>query len=335
MKKKQYINFLLCFAFFVLVVFSAVAESDEGQLILDKYTTPDQLGQPFLTSIRPFTGNVKEESVSKEVQDILSAYRQLTIKAYDIDGIHIYDVYKDDGKKKPLLIYLHPGGSSRDFFLWWGTEQKKWFGKASFNDYTKAGIRVITVDAAGLGSSDIGPIDYLPSQAETVHYIDRIIEYYNTVDDVDATKFALQGFSMGADIALAYIAHGSYKPTVVISESGIVDKTLTPDGPLYACFDHGKDADHNIMSKEQIKTFAERYSPNQWLEKFKDVYILAGCGMDEDEANIKDLKNFEAKLNELGYKDFQFIYEKNHGHSPLDYVSRNGLSVLKKTLLKK
>ena len=104
----------------LILLFSGLAfASDEtlGQLILDEYTAPEKLGQPFLTEIRPFAGNVEEEAVPEAVQKAVSKYRDLTVKAYNIDGIHICDLYKDDGKKKPLLIYLHGGGESRAAFL--------------------------------------------------------------------------------------------------------------------------------------------------------------------------------------------------------------------------
>ena len=331
--KKCIIVFLSLFLSIVFIMPIFAEENEEGQRILDEYTAEDQLGQPFLTSIRPFTGSVEEEIVPEDVQNAVSKYKTLTVKAYNIDGIHIYDVYKNDGKKKPLLIYLHPAHHSRDFFLVEraATEQKI-SGRASFNEYAKAGIRVITLDAPSCGSSDVGPLDFMTIIAETVRYIDHIIEYYNTVEDADATRFALQGFSQGADSAFAYVAHGSYQPAAIISDCGATD--LSKVTVVFDCSFHDKWGLPNIMSKQQILTFARRYSPCNFPEKFENVFILSGCGEKDYIHPPTIIRSFEAKLKELGYKNFKFIYDKDTGHWPLDATRENALPVLKKTLLK-
>ena len=335
MKSKKciivFLSLLLCLAF-VMPVFGA--ENEEGQRILDKYTAEDQLGQPFLTTIRPFTGSVEEEAVPEDVQNAVSKYKALTVKAYNIDGIHIYDVYKNDGKKKPLLIYLHPAHNSRKFFLveQAAAEQKN-SGRVSFNDYANAGIRVITLDSPSCGSSDVGPLDFMTIIAETVRYIDHIIEYYNTVEDADATRFALQGYSQGADSAFSYVAHGAYQPAAIISDCGITD--FSKVSAVFDCSFHDKWGLPNIMSKQQILTFARLYSPCNFPEKFENVFILSGCGEKDIIHPPAIIKSFEAKLKELGYKNFKFIYDKDTGHWPLEATRQNALPVLKKTLLKK
>ena len=337
------INSLKKIFFFVMVsisfCFSAIAlDEAKGQIILDEYTSPEKLGQPFLTEIRPFTGSAEEEAVPQAVQKAVSKYKGLTVKAYNIDGIHICDLYKDDGKKKPLLIYLHGGGENRTtFFTTVAEDEKKNGGKQSFNEYAKAGIRVITVDAAGLGDSKVGPIVLLHCVAETVRYVDHIIEYYNTVEDADATKFALRGCSMGSDTTFSYVAHGSYKPVVIITDIGMTDFTRMPEGPLYDCFFRGRMGNSYVladMTLDQINTFAQRYSPYQFPEKFKDVYIMSGCGLDDQLHPAVTVKEFEQILKDLGYNNFKFVYEENHGHWITDNTIKNSLSVLKKTLLK-
>ena len=331
--KKCIIVFLSLFLSIVFIMPIFAEENEEGQRILDEYTAEDQLGQPFSTSIRHFTGSVEEEEVPEDVQNAVSKYKTLTVNAYNIDGIHIYDVYKNDGKKKPLLIYLHPAHHSRDFFLVEraATEQKI-SGIASFNEYAKAGIRVITLDAPSCGSSDVGPLDFMTIIAETVRYIDHIIEYYNTVEDADATRFALQGYSQGADSAFAYVAHGAYQPAAIISDCGATD--LSKVTVVFDCSFHDKWGLPNIMSKQQILTFARRYSPCNFPEKFENVFILSGCGQKDSIHPPAIIRSFEAKLKELGYKNFKFIYDKDAGHWPLDATRENALPVLKKTLLK-
>ncbi|GEM_PF-2654323 len=315
-------------------------DAEEGQRILDTYTAADQLAQPRLESIRPFTGTVKEEPLPKSVADIVTKFSGLTTKAYDVDGIHICETYYSKGKKKknnagkqPLLIFLHGGGANRAYFFERGENEKKQYGKATFYEYAKAGLRIVTLDAPGLGDSDAGPIDSLSCYAETVHYIDRIIEYYNTIGDVDATRFALQGFSMGGCTALAYVTHGSYKPVAVVSDAGCPDFSSLGDDPLYDCFDQGKFHMPAIMTKEQVLSFAKRYSPINWPEKFKDVYVLAGNGLDDEFNPAESMRTLEAKLKELGYTDFHFEFVSKYGHWHIEYIRQNALTMLKKKLL--
>ncbi len=323
---------------FLVGAFAFAMDEALGQIILDEYTEPEKLGQPFLEEIRPFTGTVEEEAVPEAVQNAVSKYRGLTVKAYNIDGIHICDLYKDDGKKKPLLIYLHGGGENRSvFFTNVAEDEKKNGGKPSFNEYAMAGIRVITVDAAGLGDSKEGPIVLLHCVAETVRYVDHILEYYNTVEDADASKFAIRGCSMGSDTTFSYVAHGLYKPVAIITDIGMTDFTRMPSGPLFDCFFQGSNGYPYIMAdmtKDQIMTFAQRYSPYHFPEKFEDVYILSGCGLDDQLHPAVTVKDFEKILKSKGYKNFKFVYEKNHGHWITNNTIQNSLSFLKKTLLK-
>ena len=327
---------LLCILITMALVAPAFASDEEaGQIILDNYTAQDKLAQPKQLSIRAFEGNVTDEQVPADVQEIVSSYGSLTIKAHNIDGIHILDLYKDDGKKKPLVIYLHGGGESKvTFYKDLADQQKKVSGKVAFNEYANAGFRVVTMDAPGNGNDSTGPRNYLEVIAEGVRYIDRIIEYFNTIDDVDAGRFALHGNSIGANTTLAYVVHGAYKPTVIIADCGTADFTKVAEGPLYDCMDSTGMGKMNIMTRQQIRTFAKLYSPNQWPEKFADVYILAGCGLNDELHPAKGMKDFEASLKNLGYKNFKFVYEKNHAHWPTDYIIKNSTSVLKKNLLK-
>ncbi|MBQ2314759.1 MAG: alpha/beta hydrolase [Treponema sp.] len=316
-----------------LAVSAFAADAAEGQRILDTYTAPEQLGQPRLAAIRPFTGTVTEESLSEEVQNELKKAHnkpaKLTVKALNIDGIHVLDIYTDDGKEKPLLIFLDGMGSKRgNFFYFWVN------GNLKACEYARAGIRIISMDAAALGDSDAGPLPVQGMYAETVHYIDRIIEYYNTVDGADASRFAIEGHSFGAGVAFAYGAHGSYKPRAILAKSGVLSLSDTGD-KQYDCSDHGEPAE-NFMTDEQIEIFSERYSPIQWPEKFKDVYVYAANGLQDDTQSADSVMALEAKLKEMGSKNYKFIFDKKSDHNSIGRLfDQNILAVLKKQLLKK
>lgn len=332
MKRRFFVQVLVSF----ILAAAAFAMGEDGQFILDKYTAPEQLGQPFLTSIRPFNGTVTEESISEQAQDIIKeqAHRKpsnLVINALNIDGIHVYDIYTDDkGKKdKPILIFLDGMGSNRSDIFWFWTD-----GDLKAYAYAKAGIRVISMDAAALGDSDEGPLPVQGMVGETVHYIDRIIEYYNTVDGVDASRFAIEGSSFGSTVAFCYGAHGLYKPRAIIAKSGVMSFSDLGE-KQYDCSNRGEPAE-NFMTDDQIKTFAERYSPIQWPQKFKDIYILSANGMLDDTQSADSVIEFEAKLKELGSKKYKFVFDKKGDHNSVGmHIDKNVLTVLKNQLLKK
>ena len=306
-----------------------ISEPAKGKEILEKYTADGLLNRPREVSIQAFAGTLKEERVPGDVEKIVKKNSDnLTVKAYNIDGIHFLDLKLDDGKKKPLLIYIPSGDAPKNQFFW---EEDGTSSRACA--CAMAGLRVVSIDTPGCGSSEVGPIDALASFAETVSYIDKLVEYYNTIDDVEAGNFALQGMSKGGNITFAYVAHGKYKPTAILSEAGIPDYCDLTDGPLFDAFYLGRGGQSTIMSKKQIRTFAKRYSPIQWPEKFKDVYIFTANYANDLVGLPTSCKTLEQELTKLGSTRFSINILDGDGHAPIPLVDEKGVEVLTKVLL--
>ena len=278
-----------------------------GREVIEYYNDPSQEGVVFLDAIEPFTGDVTSGELSDSAKQLLAAeprYSDLTANCLTVDGTPLYEVFENDGTEKPLVLLLHGGGGSKDDF----------FSNAC--DFACRGLHAVCIDAAGCGDSQKGPLDALACFAETVYQIDSVIEYYNTVDGVDAANFGIYGVSMGGNIAFAYVGHGKYRPAVIVPSSATPDYTLLSDGPLYDHFDHGHGGEP-VMTPDEVMEFARRYSPINWPERFLGTYIFASNGMIDEITGPEGCMALEKKLTELGYSDFSFNYFEGYGHGGL------------------
>lgn len=303
----------------------------KGQILLDKYTAPEKLGQPFLTEIRPFTGTVTEQEVPQDVlvQVKKIPIKKLEVKAFRLDEIYILEIYKDNGKsgkkskKQPLFIDITTPMPSLE---WKGPVIEK---------YVNAGIRVVLLSPHE-GEYGSSPLENVASTMETVSYVDRVIEYYNTVNSVDATRFALSGASRGGTITFCYVAHGSYRPRVISTSSGILNFDDLR-GPKYDFFDGGTGAEP-VMSEEQQDIFGRCISPIQWPEKFKDVYVLANVSVNDELQDVSSVAQLEAELKKMNGKNYKILIDKDgdHGGSRArwEFEDKNILPALQKYLLK-
>ena len=120
---------------------------------------------------------------------------------------------------------------------------------------------------------------------------------------------------------------------MIISDAGIPDFSELGDVALYDCNDRGQFNLPSVMTKEQVLTFAKCYSPINWPEKFKDIYVLSGHGLDDTIQPPASAKLLESKLKDLGYKNFHFEFVKNYGHWHIEYIRQNALELLKKELM--
>ena len=263
-------------------------------------------GDPAAETIQE-TYAVEEMEVSRKaamLHDSNSAYADLTIKGLSVNGIPLYEIYRDDGKKKPLVIALHGI-----------TDEQCKDGMVPFGCRAALeGCCCVLMDAAGCGDSNIGPIDAVVSWMETVPEIDTVIRYYKTIPSVDAEHFGIMGFSTGGNIAFAYGAYGKYKPTLIISEKGTPDFATVSEDVLFTAYDHGKMDCPSVMTHEEIMDYAREHTPLNHPEAFLDICIYAGVGSSDVTVNPDGCAALKQALDEAGgTKHFIEIYSgSNH-----------------------
>lgn len=249
---------------------------------------------------------------------------EFTVKRLTVEGVPLYEVYRDDGEKKPLVIFLHGGGGNKAGII---GLRNDWA-----YDMARAGFYCVAIDCAGSGDSEIGPIDSIPAFAMTVSQIDTLIEYYATIPQADEERFGLYGVSMGANISFAYVVYGKYRPTIICTDKGTPDYTLLADRPLYDCFDHGRNGCPNVLTREEIFEYAREYSPINRPEAFLDVYIYAGNGTADDQTGPEGCMALESLLDEAGGTKHVFNYYEGLRHGD-DFPDYHPIEAMRQALL--
>lgn len=254
-----------------------------------------------------FTGEVIEGTLDNRAYELLADCNdsQIVMHSYVVDGVPIYECYRDDGTVKPVVLMLHGGGSDKRANL------------DNLIPFAQKGLYVVSLDAAGHGDSDRGPLVAPVAFAETVKSMDTLLEYYNTVEQADPSNAAIVGGSMGGNIAYCYVAFGQYPLTAIFPCLATPDLTLLGDGPLYDCFDHGKSGQDLPWTREQVLSFAEQYNPILYPERFLDTYIYAGNGALDDGASPEGPQALEQALIEFGGSNFEFYVDPDRSHERL------------------
>ena len=183
---------------------------------------PKTMGSPYfvsLYSVELYNNRPRsQEAVSTEVKPetwemwgVMSWHKDLTYMNTQLGDIPLLEAYKDDGKEKPLLLFLHGLGDDKESII------------DALSDFAEAGYHAVAVDGFDQGDrlSAWSSVDTWAAMLITVGDIDPIIEYYQTVENVDTDHFVLGGFSIGAVEATAYLEIGSYKPAAVLAFCGM------------------------------------------------------------------------------------------------------------------
>lgn len=241
---------------------------------------------PFQTEIDEFYRQVKEMPIPDEYMGVYNDYTSqgYSVRKLEIDGIPLYEVKKDDGKLKPLVIQIHGGGWHKDLY--------------TPTEMATENVCVVSIDCAGSGESQDGPLQAPAAWMETVKDIDVLIEYYNTLPDVDAKNFGLTGFSMGGNISEFYTIYGKYKPTAICIENASAD--TTHEGSSWDCFNKGQNGLTPIWVEEEMWEFTSAIAPMNHPECFKDILMYICVGDLDDVHSPDKMEEFKNAVAALG-----------------------------------
>lgn len=256
---------------------------------------------PFKAEIDEFYKQVKEMPVPIEDEQTYNSYINdgFSVRKLEIDGIPLYEVKKEGSEPKPLVILLHPGFQHKNL--------KEAADLAAAED-----VCMVTIDCSGSGESQDGPIQAPAAFMETVKDIDVLIEYYNTVHDVDAANFGLMGRSLGGNISLYYVLYGKYKPTAINVMNASAD--LTGEGSVWDCFDKGVKGQTPIWTEEQLKSFSTATRALAHPEYFKDIWVYACYGEQDDMHSPVGMKKLCQAVEALGSEKVVYHLYEGVGH---------------------
>lgn len=275
---------------------------------------------PFKAEIDEFYKQVKEMSVPIEDKQTYNSYINsgFSVRKLEIDGIPLYEVKKEGSEPKPLVILLHPGFQHKNL--------EEAAALAAAED-----VCMVTIDCSGSGESQDGPIQAPAAFMETVKDIDVLIEYYNTVPDVDAANFGLMGRSLGGNITMYYVLYGKYKPTAINVMNTSAD--LTGEGPVWDCFDKGVNQQPPIWTEEQLKSFSTATRALNHPEYFEDIWVYACCGELDDTHSPVNMKKLCQAIEGLGSEKVVYHLYEGVGHetpqSWLDNEQKEFFSIMR------
>jgi dienelactone hydrolase len=252
----------------------------------------------------PTPYEVTEKLFNAEADDFLADPRRdpaITFKRLSInEEIEIIMAYGPGSSKKPLIFDIHGGGGRKENQL------------GALDWHAHEGFFAIAPDVAAHGDSSKGPLLNMDAWLETVGYIDTLIGYCSTRDDVDASRFAVSGSSMGGSITLLYGAYGKYKPRVLLPELGAPDFTQILNGRANGIMDKGQQV--GAEPPEEVREKAVALSPTKHLEKFRGLPMYARFGELDDDNGIEGVKEFIKKLKNAGETIQELIVIEGGGH---------------------
>ena len=286
--------------------------ADAPPPVIASMTMPEDYSSepvPFKTEIDDFYAQFKEYPITLEYKDASDHYNWngFGVRKLEIDGIHLYEVKKDDNTLKPLVIQLHGAGTAKSIY--------------SAISWEEENVCFVSIDCAANGESQDGPLQAPAVFMETVRDIDVLIEYYNTIPDVDASNFGLFGTSMGGETALLYVIYGKYKPTAINVE--IANPEPLANGPMTHCFDKGTEGVTSIWTLIQLLNFVNDFKPANHPEMFTDIWVYACCGQDDFHNPPQKMEAFKQAVEDLGGEKFIFRAYEGISHEVPDSWREN------------
>ncbi len=301
------------------IVETSSGENPSGSSVFASNTMPEDYStEPveFHSTIDEFNKQFKELPLTDEDPGYYEGHG-IALRRLEIDGTQLYEARPNDGEVKALLIQMHGGG-----------DHKNW--EVAVDHAVASGLCVVSIDEAGSGDSQDGPIQAPAAYMETIKDIDTIIEYYNTRSDVDATKFGLTGYSMGGTLSLSYVIYGKYKPTSICPCNPSVD--LTGEGPAWDCFDKGKNGITPIWTEEQLWEFTAATATKNHPEMFTDIWMYICVGAEDDCHSPENVEKFKDAVAALGSDKIVFQRYEGVGHETPQSWNQNEQLQFYKTL---
>ena len=262
----------------------------------------------------------------------------MVYKRLSLGDIEFIEMYRDDGKVKPLMFLLHGGPGIKEHML------------GEVNAYAHEGFYAIAPDAAAHGESNCEIMINMDAWLETVGYIDTLIDYADTLDQADASHFGVAGISMGGTITFLYGAKGKHAPSVLLPEIGTPDFTGILNGRANGIMYHGnwigidnpevkkyflnnlrisesafKEVENYLNeTKDDITKKAQELSPINYIERFVNIPMYARFGGKDDACGVGGVRLFIEKLKEAGGTIQELIIHEKHGHGgfPDDFDTR-------------
>lgn len=265
---------------------------------------------------------------TQEMREAMDEHEGLRYDQLQIDDIPVLEVYKDDGREKPLLIFLHGLGLGKDSLL------------SELSSYAEAGYYAVSMDAFNQGDrySPLINCDNWAAMLITVNDVDRLVEYYGTVPQADADSFILGGFSMGGVEAWAYAEIGSYSPAALVTLSGVCEYGVWQDGVRrelpYGWLRPWKNTvwafpewQDSFYTKEKMSSITN-LNITENLPSFQEMPVFISIGTDDAFFNANAAETVADTITDSGNDRVRFIEYEGVPHEITEQMIEDSIAFL-------
>lgn len=243
----------------------------------------------------------------KTAQLVLNESKEITLNHKTVDEIPIYEMYSSHNNGK-IIFFFHGQGSRKEEYLF------------EMVNYVDSGYLCVTVDLEGHGERVISDtVMSVQATVDTAKDIDTLLDYYDTQSYAKTETFALVGLSQGGSVSYWYAAYGERTPSALVIGSSTPDYQYQNDD---TALQNGKIVD-SIWSEDEINAYIYTNNPINNVERFIDIPILSGNGLDDSVISYKGAEALEQMIVKHGNAHSQFYYFENVGHDVTeDFMSR-------------
>ena len=288
-----------------------------------------------LINARPRATEATSSEVKAETWEmwgIMDWHRNLTYLNTQLGDIPLLEAYVDDGEEKPLLLFLHGLGEDKETII------------ETLSAFAEAGYHAVGVDAFDQGDrlSKYSSVDTWAAMFITVADVDPIVEYFQTVDNVDADSFVLAGFSMGAVEATAYLQLGSYTPRAILALCGMCQydawQVWQQEDLAHGWLSDWWGSVWTFPEWQESDYTGEKYKAilsmdiSENLDRYADVPILCCVGTADQYFNASNIAYVVGLIRGSGNKNAECIVYPFAWHELTDWMLADSLEFLNSVL---
>ena len=238
---------------------------------------------------------------------------EITLNHIIVDEVPIYEMYSKDTCTGKMVFFFHGQFSRKEEYL------------SEMLNYAEAGYFCVTVDIVAHGER-ISNEEIMSIQAtiDTAKNIDLLLEYYETNSLANPNNFALVGLSQGGSVANWYAAYGTRLPSAIIVGSTTPDFQYQEDN---IAIKNGERT-NAIWTDDVIQKFIDDNNPINNVERFIDIPIMSGNGLDDEVISYKGAESLEKLIVNKGNASSKFYYFEHAGHEVTEEFMRNVIPFL-------
>ena len=300
-------------------------------------TVDEVISDGLVTLGEVFSVNARERDMTRTETEHLAVIGEgdgtsgefrFTNNEFLLEDIPVLEVYDDNGEEKPLLLFLH------------GITQNKEKMTVTLEDFAAAGYYTVTLDAYAQGSRCMEGVlvDDWASMMITIDDITEVIDYYRTVDGVDAENFILGGFSMGSIEAWFYTLVGEYRPRALVALAGMCDIGAWHDETLetlYYAWLECRRGNVEVVTRRQTESYTEQKKSlidamniSAQPEAFSDLPIFFAIGTEDSYFDAERCEAILQTLRDAGNDEVTCIVYDAVEHTITDEMRADALAFL-------